>query len=377
MPLKVLTGLFSSESAVRFGSGVVRMPGWVMRYLAACRGSTYQANRRRMQRLALYSRERLEALTLVHGLEFDQTRGYMTLLRSEREAARARDGLPLLQEIGVKHELLSPEQARIHEPSLSSDAPLHAAIWLPQDWVGNCRQFAQALKAKAQERHATFRFGAEVIGLAASQSPSGLACMRLRWRSAGLNGASDVSGTKALEEVFDHVVLCTGQVPAALAKGLKLRVPTAPVYGYSMTAPIRHRDGVPDPGPRSGVMDERYKVSITRLGQRVRVAGIAELGTSPDVMRDAPLQTLYRVLDEWFPGAAELAKVQHWKGMRPMLPDGPPLIGPAAQPGLWLNLGHGGSGWALSCGSARALADLLAGRTPQIDMEGLGLARLG
>jgi D-amino-acid dehydrogenase len=153
-------------------------------------------------------------------------------------------------------------------------------------------------------------------------------------------------------------------------------VPTAPVWGYSLTAPIRHREGAPDPGPRSGVMDERYKVSITRLGQRIRVAGIAELGTAPDVLRDAPLHTLYRVLEDWYPGAAELAKMQHWKGLRPMLADGPPVIGRAPQPGLWLNLGHGGSGWALSCGSARVLADLIVGRAPQIDPEGLGLERL-
>ena len=124
-------------------------------------------------------------------------------------------------------------------------------------------------------------------------------------------------------------------------------------------------------------MDERYKVAISRLGQRVRVAGSAELGGSLDAMNPAALQTLYKVLQDWFPGAATLqAGVQQWKGARPMLPDGPPVLGASGVAGVWLNLGHGSSGWALSCGSARVLADLVGGRRPEIDLEGLGVERL-
>jgi D-amino-acid dehydrogenase len=364
MPVKVLAGLLSPDSAVRFGPGVLGMPGWLLRYLAACRRTTHLANRRRMQRLALYSRERLEALSLVHSLAYDQRRGYLMLLRSAREAERAARGLGVLEELGVQHRMLDATEARALEPALNPATPLHAALSLPQDVVGNCRQFAHALKVKAQDRGATFRFGTDVCGLVAEQG------LRLAWQSA------DLPGIGPREERFDHAVLCTGQVPVALARAARLRLPTAPVWGYSLTAPIRHREGQPDAGPRSGVMDDRHKVSITRLGERVRVAGIAELGTPADLLRDGPLHTLYRVLEDWYPGAAELAKVQHWKGARPMLPDGPPVIGPSPLPGLWLNLAHGGSGWALSCGSARVVADLLGGRRPQIDTEGLGLDRL-
>jgi glycine/D-amino acid oxidase-like deaminating enzyme len=129
--------------------------------------------------------------------------------------------------------------------------------------------------------------------------------------------------------------------------------------------------------PRSAVMDERYKVAISRLGQRVRVAGSAEIGGSLDTMNPAAIQTLYKVLHDWFPGAATLQSgVQQWKGARPMLPDGPPVLGPSGIPGVWLNLGHGSSGWALSCGSARVLGDLIAGQDPGIDLEGLGVERL-
>ncbi len=370
MPIKALGGLLSPDSAVRFGSGTLGMPGWMLRFLAACTHSTHQLNRRRMQRLAIYSRERLEALTLVHGLEYDLRKGYMTLLRSKTDTARVSKGLPVLQELGVEHQLLGPQQAREIEPALSPHTPLHAALWLPHDLVGNCRQFAHAIKSRAQERGATFRFGTDITSLVnPGQRNSGL---RISWRSPDDAPKSRPRG----EESFDAAVLCTGQVPAALARSVGARLPTASIWGYSLTAPVRQRDGSPDPGPRSGVMDERYKVSITRLGQRVRVAGIAELGTAADVLGDAPLRTLYKVLEDWYPGAAELAKVQHWKGARPMLPDGPPVIGRAPLPGLWLNLAHGGSGWALSCGSARLVADLLGGRSPQIDHEGLGLERL-
>jgi D-amino-acid dehydrogenase len=129
--------------------------------------------------------------------------------------------------------------------------------------------------------------------------------------------------------------------------------------------------------PKSAVMDERFKVAISRLGNRVRVAGGAELGGQPGKKRVAAIRTLYKVLQDWFPGAANLSSgIQEWKGARPMLPDGPPLIGATQVPHLWLNLGHGSSGWALSCGSARVLADMIAGKVPAVDASGFDLSRI-
>jgi D-amino-acid dehydrogenase len=171
------------------------------------------------------------------------------------------------------------------------------------------------------------------------------------------------------------VVVCAGVQANAVLRGCGLRLPLAPVHGYSITAPLRHFEGQAL-GPRSAVMDEAYKVALSRLGQRVRVAGSAELGGSLTSMRPAAVATLYRVLDDWFPGAAQQRDVQVWKGARPMLPDGPPVLGASGADGVWLNLGHGSSGWALSCGSARVLADLVAGRDAGIDLAQLGLQRL-
>jgi D-amino-acid dehydrogenase len=154
---------------------------------------------------------------------------------------------------------------------------------------------------------------------------------------------------------------------------LGLKIPLAAVHGYSISAAIRE----PLNAPHSAVMDERYKVVISRLGNRVRVAGSAELGGTAAQKCASSLQTLYKVLLDWFPGAAKFSGgVQEWKGARPMLPDGPPIIGPSGSAGIWLNLGHGSSGWALSCGSARVLADLIDCRTPELDSSGLSVTRL-
>ncbi len=148
------------------------------------------------------------------------------------------------------------------------------------------------------------------------------------------------------------------------------------MHGFSLTAPLRLVEGHPNLGPRAGVMDEKYKVAISRLGQRLRVAGSAELGGQLGTMNPAALHTLHKVLDDWYPGSAQLAQAQFWKGARPMLPDGPPVLGASGAAGVWLNLGHGSSGWALACGSARVLADQLAGRAPAIDVSLLDVARL-
>jgi D-amino-acid dehydrogenase len=172
------------------------------------------------------------------------------------------------------------------------------------------------------------------------------------------------------------VVVCAGAEANALLAPIGLKLPLAAVHGYSVTAPLRHHDGLPPAAPRAALMDERYKVAISRLGQRVRVAGSAELGGRVDELRAAPLATLYRVLDEWFPGAAVVREAQTWKGSRPMLPDGPPVLGESGRPGVWLNLGHGSSGWALACGSARVLAELISGRAAPIDLAALGVSRL-
>lgn len=357
MTWKVLRHALSRDTPVRFaGLGAVAQIPWLWRWLRACRPDVHEANCGAMQRLARLSRERMLELTHSLGLDFEQVGGYTVLLRGERETKAAQRGLTLLRELGVVHELVDAARCRQIEPALNPAAALHAAIHLPQGGVGNCRQFAHLMKAEATRLGATFRFDTDVQLLTPGTRPV-----------VAFNGGREMR--------FHAVVVCAGVQANAVLSGINLKLPLAPIYGYSVTAPVRHLDGQAPMGPRAAVMDERYKVAISRLGQRIRVAGSAEIGGKPGAMKMATLRTLYRVLDDWFPGSALTQQAQHWKGARPMLPDGPPVLGESGAPGVWLNLGHGSSGWALACGSARVLAERISGREAPIDLERLTLAR--
>jgi D-amino-acid dehydrogenase len=363
MPAKVARYLFSRHAPVRVCWPLAAHElGWMLRWHRAFATDTYLANRARLQRLAFYSRERLHQLTEDLQLEYDRSTGYLVLLRSEKDRRLAQPGLQVLRDAGVKFQEIDADRARVLEPALNADTPFAGAIHLPQDEVGNCRQFALLLKNQAQALGARFEFNATVAPL----DPALPTQLRV---TAGENAAPQV-------QRFDAVVVCSGLASATLLRPVGLRVPLAAVHGYSISAPIRE----PLNAPRSGLMDERYKVAISRLGNRVRVAGSAEIGGDPARKRPAAIQTLYKVLHDWFPGAAQLANtgsaVQEWKGARPMLPDGPPLLGATGIPGVWINIGHGSSGWALACGSARAVADLIGARPAQVDLEGLGIERL-
>jgi D-amino-acid dehydrogenase len=350
---------------------------WAARWLMACNSKTYALNRSRMQSLARYSKERLHQVAEAARIEFERSEGYLVLLRSATDRKLAQASLQVLKDAGVPHHELDEAGARAVEPALNPDTRIHSAIHLPSDEVGNCRQFALLLKNAAQALGVRFEFGQAVRSVETASSGSGLKPGMVKLQvSATPDGLSPrAAGTAATRELtFDALVVCAGVASGQLLNPLGLKLPLMPVYGYSISAHVKEHINA----PRSGVMDERFKVAISRLGNRVRVAGSAELGGRAKVMSKASLRTLYKVLQDWFPGAAVMSHgVQEWKGARPMLPDGPPLICASGLPGVWLNLGHGSSGWALSCGSARMVADLVAGQAPQADQDGFTLARLG
>jgi D-amino-acid dehydrogenase len=363
MPARVARYLLSKHAPVRISLPLSRAEiEWMRQWYRACELPAYAANRSRMQALAFYSRTRMRDITEHFQLEYDRSTGYLVLLRAENDRKLAEPGLQLLRDAGVAFKELGQAEARAIEPAINPDTQFAGAIHLPDDEVGNCRQFAMLLKNEAQTSGVNFEFNTAVDPL----NPASPGLLRV-W----LLGADAPT-----ERRFDAVMVCSGVDSAALLRPLGLEIPLAAVYGYSISAPIRE----PLNAPRSAVMDERFKVAISRLGQRVRVSGSAEIGGAPEKKRASSLQTLYKVLHDWFPGAAALAGkgagVQEWKGARPMLPDGPPLLGASGVPGVWINLGHGSSGWAMACGSARVVADLMSGRKPDIDVEGLGIERL-
>lgn len=371
MPRKVLSQLFARDAAVR----LVGVPGpallsWLRRWKRACAPAIYQRNRDAMLRLAQDSLARTRALAEDAQIDYEQGRGALVLLRDQAEVAQVRRGLALLADAGLDFHVVDAAECRRIEPALEEATQLQAGVHHPDAGIGNCRQFALALKTLLQADGVSFLLQREVRrlepvagGISVHSAPSDLHA------DSALEQRAPRSTQEApRSERFDAVVVCAALGAPALLAPLRVRLPLQPVYGYSVTLPVRHFEAYPDLGPRAALMDERYKVAITRLGERVRIAGSAELGGAPQELRDDALATLYRVLEDWFPSAARQAHAQTWKGARPMLPDGPPAIGASGVPQLWLNTGHGSSGWALACGSARLLADLVAQRTSALDV---------
>ena len=367
------------DAAVRLsGLPSAALAAWMWRWWRACDPAQHTPNRAAMLALATRSLARTRAVSETLGIEYERARGLLVLLRSERELASSRAGLRLLAELEVGFHVVDAAVCRRIEPALDASTALRAGIHLPSAEVGNCRQFALALKAELQRRGATLKFNQTVERLtsATGDRPQKHVAQGVELTSwmqapdaesafAGAVGAGTPGERQ--HERFDAVVVCAALQSQALLRPLGLRLPLQPVYGYSITLPVRHFEAHPDVGPFAALMDERYKVAISRLGDRVRVAGGAELGGALVRHSAAPIATLHRVLQDWFPSAAQPARAQTWKGARPMLPDGPPAIGASGVPGVWLNTGHGSSGWALACGSAQLVADALAGRPASMD----------
>jgi D-amino-acid dehydrogenase len=265
----------------------------------------------------------------------------------------AAPGITMLQEAGITFAHLDASACRKIEPGLS-DLPFEGGLHLPQDEAGNCPLFTRQLRDIATREGVLFRF---------SESAD----------SIRTEGTQRVVATRKEQLRCDAVVVAGGVDSTALLSPLGIRVPLYPIKGYSATVNIRETTYA----PQGALMDEAYKVAITRLGNRVRIAGTAEIGSRQLQLRDAPLRTLIKVARDWFPGAADYRAPNYWVGARPMLPDGAPLIGATPLAGVFLNLGHGSTGWAMACGSGSLVADIIARRVPPIDMDGLTMHRYG
>ena len=387
MPGRVLRSLLSAHTPLRLRPGVdASALRWLWKWRRACGAAPYEANRSRLQRLAIYSRARLKALGRELKLDYERAEGCLVLLRSPQDLARARHALKLLAEGPTRFKLVDAARCRSVEPGLNPEMPLHAGIYLPDDEVGNCRQFTMLMRHEAQRFGADFRFHHEVLKLVPGRRPGVVSLQRepeppAQHSTFGPAAAPPASSNEPepgtpQTDTFDAVAICAALGASALLRPHGLALPLQAIHGYSVTAPLRQVEAHPDFGPRAAIVDERYQVTVCRIGARIRVAGGAEIGGSNRRHHAGTIEMLYKVLDDWFPGAARLGQAQPWKGARPMLPDGPPVLGASGIPGVWLNLGHGANGWALACGSARVLADALAGRPAPIDTDGLGVERL-
>jgi len=352
-PRKQLAALFKSNSPFTLKRRLdPAMWRWLSRWISESDLQRFRTNRQRMQRIAQYSRSVLQQVRDYERLDYEQTSGFLQLFRSEREIALAQPLLDLMTEQGIAPQLLDAEAARAFEPGLSEHAPLAGAWHFSDDATGNCALFTKQLKQAAQANGVDFQFGCAIKSIEA------------HGRRIGLHIDDRLIHA-------DAVVIAAGMDSAALLAPLGIDVPLYPVKGYATTAPIKDFEHA----PRSAVFDDANKVSIARMGNRVRLAGLAEFGARDNELHEASLRQLVQIGEDWFPNAANYSGAQYWCGIRPMLPDGPPLIGNAGVPGVYLNIGHGATGWTMAAGSGKLVADLVSAREPDIDTEGLGIAR--
>ncbi len=327
---------------------------WILSLLMNCTSAAYARNKGRMLRVAGYSRECLIALREETGITYDhRSQGTVQLFRTQKQLDHAGRDTEVLAADGVPFELLDRDGVARAEPALAARKDnFVGGLRLPLDETGDCYLFTNALATIAEGLGVRFRYGVSISGIETSGSAvSGVAT------SKGRIGA-------------DHYVLALGSWSPVLGRTIGLRLPIYPVKGYSLTANISDEAQA----PVSTVLDETYKVALTRLGSRLRVGGMAEIGGYSTDLPPARRDTLEYVAGNLFP-CGDLKSASYWSGLRPMTPDGTPIIGPTRYTNLSLNTGHGTLGWTMACGSARALSDLISGRKPDIETGDLSIDR--
>lgn len=356
MPAKVLAMALDCSAPVRFSLWPEpQRLGWVRQWLRECNAARFRTNKLRMQRIAHYSFACLRQLMAETHIDFDfRAGGVLQLFQTEAQRQYGHAAASALQELGIAHSLLDAQAALALEPALrDARIPLASALHLPCDASGDSHAFCQSLWTWSKGHGTRFRFGTQVHHL--------------------LHEAGRVTGVQTSSGILrsDATVIALGNQAAALVAPLGIRLPIYPVKGFSITAPITQGGWA----PRMSVMDEHSKVMISRLGNRIRAAGMAELVGHDLSLKPARKTALMRVVQSLFPHGIDYENTTFWAGLRPMTPDGPPILGPCGWNGLFLNSGHGSNGWTQACGSSRVVADLVCGRKPEIDLDGLTLER--
>jgi D-amino-acid dehydrogenase len=328
---------------------------WSLAMLRNCTVARYRINKTRMVRLAEYSRDSLRALRAATGISYDErTRGTLQLFRTQKQFDASAGDIAVLRESGVAFELLDRAGCLRHEPALARvQDKFVGGLLLPGDETGDCYRFTHRLAELAAELGVDFRFATTIRTLGRSGD-----------RITGVT--TDVGVVDA-----DAYVVALGSHSPLLLGPIGVRLPVYPVKGYSITVPIADAAGAPE----STVMDETHKVAVTRLGDRIRAGGTAELAGYTLRLHEARRKTLVHVVNDLFPVGGDLGRAEFWCGLRPMTPDGTPVVGPTPIGNLFLATGHGTLGWTMAAGSGRVLADLVSNRATDIDTTDLGLSR--
>jgi D-amino-acid dehydrogenase len=333
------------------------MWAWGLKMLANCNEAAYRLNKGRMVRISNYSRDALTDLLAEVPMEFDlRQQGTLQLFRTEKQLKGSKADQEVLAEFGSPYEVLDRDQCIAVEPGLVHVADKFVGgLRLLADRTGDCRMFTLALAEKVAEMGASFRYGNTISGFTHQG-----------------NRITSVE-TEHGPETADAYVCALGPYAPILMKAVGIKLPIYPIKGYSITLPVTDDAAA----PQSTLMDETHKVAITRLGDRIRVAGQAEIIGYNAKLGKGATDTVRYVVSDLFPKGGDVSRAEGWTGLRPMTPDGTPVIGPTRYSNLFLNTGHGTLGWTMSCGSGRAVADAVLGRTPEISFDGLTAARYG
>ncbi|WP_312143045.1 D-amino acid dehydrogenase [Atlantibacter hermannii] len=355
VPLKAIKWMFQRHAPLAIsldGSGFQLK--WMWQMLRNCDTRHYMENKGRMVRLAEYSRDCLKALRASTGIAYEGRQGgTLQLFRTEQQYENAAKDIAVLEDAGVPYQLLESHRLAEVEPALADVAhKLTGGLQLPNDETGDCQLFTQRLARMAAEAGVVFRYNTPVDRL--------------------LYEGNQIYGVQCGAEVVkaDAYVMAFGSYSTAMLKGI-VDIPVYPLKGYSLTIPIAEESGA----PMSTVLDETYKIAITRFDSRIRVGGMAEIVGFNTALLQPRRETLEMVVRDLYPRGGHVEQATFWTGLRPMTPDGTPIVGRTPYKNLWLNTGHGTLGWTMSCGSGQLISDLISGRTPAIPFDDLGVAR--
>ncbi|MGP3593312.1 D-amino acid dehydrogenase [Vagococcus sp. WN89Y] len=355
VPLKAIKWMFQRHAPLAISlDGSTSQLKWMWQMLRNCDTRHYMQNKGRMVRLAEYSRDCLKLLRENTGIQYEGRQGgTLQLFRTAEQYENATRDIAVLQDAGVPYQLLESSRLAKVEPALADVAgKLTGGLRLPNDETGDCQLFTQQLAKMAEQAGVVFRYNTPVDRL--------------------LYEGERIYGVKCGDEIVkaDAYVVAFGSYSTGLLKDI-VDIPVYPLKGYSLTIPVAEERGA----PVSTILDETYKIAITRFDNRIRVGGMAEIvGYNTELLKPRR-ETLEMVVRDLFPRGGHVEQATFWTGLRPMTPDGTPIVGRTPYKNLWLNTGHGTLGWTMACGSGQLLSDLLSGNTPAIPSDDLGVAR--
>ncbi|WP_312403369.1 D-amino acid dehydrogenase [Rhizobium sp.] len=355
IPLKAMKWLFMQHAPLILRPKMdAAMLSWMTQMLMNCTSERYAINKSRMLRIADYARISLAEVRDETGIAYDERmQGTLQLFRTQQQLDASAKDVKALAADGVPYEVLDPDGCIRVEPALKHvRQKIVGGLLTPKDETGDCFKFTNALALKAAAMGVKFVYGTNIKAL-------------------------DVEGGAIKGVVTDRetlrgnaVVVALGSYSPMLVKQFGIKLPVYPVKGYSLTIPIVDASRAPE----STVMDETYKIAITRLGDRIRVGGMAEISGYTNDLGQKRRATLEHSVTDLFPGG-DVSKADFWSGLRPMTPDGTPVIGATKVKGLFLNTGHGTLGWTMSCGSAKVISSIVSGKKPEIDATDLAVSR--